>query len=674
MAEGTMTIDVPASDTIDEVIGNVNVGGDVQTVRQPFTKLSEQLAGSGAVATAIEGAAAGLVETVTWAQLAAIAGTRAGQPGQAVGPDAGTHTDPVVGGTVANKGKYSWSIAPAGWRRIADYEAVTEAALALKAPLASPALTGTPTAPTAAAGTNTTQIATTAHVKAAIDALLAGAPGALDTLNELAAALGDDANFAATITTALALKAPLASPVLTGTPTAPTAAAGDNSTKLGTTEYVDRGLFEQTVAHVPGYGAAYPGPFVVASADGRRMQMPAMMEDYQSHEPAPAVLASANGFMISRLGYERKPPAVVNADQIRRIKQKLRMILRDPTQVCRIAYVGDSWFASAIPVWNRDRLVAQFGDAGPGWVNLSGANQNKCADGRVAVTETGTWTDQVGYEPTPSTTSSSTDDPAAYRTIVGVGPIATSWLHYVAAGGASAFYRWGTYNAGDRLLAASYTFGADQPLDLSTGYRIDMPTGRPSGLGSGGYWALQVGHAGGTIKVGGLDLRSGTGGVIVDSLAKGGSNTSFWLIPPAAAWQTAYGSLDLDGTFFLHGTNDQVGTDSDWQVAVNFDTFRQRHLAGARAADMIYLTPCENFLARPRLIKNISAAVREMALDTGVCHHDLQDLFGPLSRMWEYRHESLGGIRPLFKDDDVHPGDLTGMVAIAGANEELINV
>ena len=75
-----------------------------------------------------------------------------------------------------------------------------------KAPKESPALTGTPTAPTAAAGTNTTQIATTAFVKTAMDNVIDGAPGALDIWNELSAALGDDANYAATITTALAGK------------------------------------------------------------------------------------------------------------------------------------------------------------------------------------------------------------------------------------------------------------------------------------------------------------------------------------------------------------------------------------------------------------------------------------------------------------------------------------
>lgn len=55
------------------------------------------------------------------------------------------------------------------------------------------------------------------QIQAAIDALIGGAPGALDTLNELAAALNDDANFSATVTNQLALKAPLESPTFTGT-------------------------------------------------------------------------------------------------------------------------------------------------------------------------------------------------------------------------------------------------------------------------------------------------------------------------------------------------------------------------------------------------------------------------------------------------------------------------
>jgi hypothetical protein len=68
------------------------------------------------------------------------------------------------------------------------------------------ALTGLPTAPTAAPGTNTNQVANTAFVSTALANLVASSPAALDTLNELAAALGNDPNFATTVTNALAGK------------------------------------------------------------------------------------------------------------------------------------------------------------------------------------------------------------------------------------------------------------------------------------------------------------------------------------------------------------------------------------------------------------------------------------------------------------------------------------
>ena len=69
---------------------------------------------------------------------------------------------------------------------------------------------------TASAGTNTTAPATTAFVQQEITALVDSSPAALNTLNELAAALGDDANFSTTVTNSIATKAPLASPDFTG--------------------------------------------------------------------------------------------------------------------------------------------------------------------------------------------------------------------------------------------------------------------------------------------------------------------------------------------------------------------------------------------------------------------------------------------------------------------------
>jgi hypothetical protein len=106
----------------------------------------------------------------------------------------------------------------------ADQVAVSASAGAVTLSLPSNVtLTGVPAAPTAALGTNTTQIATTAFVKAETAALIDSAPATLDTLNELAAALGDDANFATTISTYLGNKANTASPTFTGTVSLPSA-------------------------------------------------------------------------------------------------------------------------------------------------------------------------------------------------------------------------------------------------------------------------------------------------------------------------------------------------------------------------------------------------------------------------------------------------------------------
>lgn len=74
----------------------------------------------GIIEEQLEAAVSGAVRAETWAALAAITGTRVGQPGE-VPDQAGTHTDPVAGGTVANEGYYRWSASPAGWRWVAPY-------------------------------------------------------------------------------------------------------------------------------------------------------------------------------------------------------------------------------------------------------------------------------------------------------------------------------------------------------------------------------------------------------------------------------------------------------------------------------------------------------------------------------------------------------------------------
>ena len=80
----------------------------------------------------------------------------------------------------------------------------------------SVALAGSPTTTTQSASDNSTKVATTAYADTAVANLVASAPAALNTLDELAAALNDDANFSGTITTSIAAKLPLAGGTLTG--------------------------------------------------------------------------------------------------------------------------------------------------------------------------------------------------------------------------------------------------------------------------------------------------------------------------------------------------------------------------------------------------------------------------------------------------------------------------
>jgi hypothetical protein len=97
-----------------------------------------------------------------------------------------------------------------------DAKLATATAASTYAPIASPTFTGIPAAPTATAGTSTTQVATTAFVGTAVSNLVASAPSTLDTLNELAAALGNDASFSTTVTNSIAAKLPLAGGTMTG--------------------------------------------------------------------------------------------------------------------------------------------------------------------------------------------------------------------------------------------------------------------------------------------------------------------------------------------------------------------------------------------------------------------------------------------------------------------------
>jgi Chaperone of endosialidase len=126
------------------------------------------------------------------------------------------------------------------------------------APIVSPALTGTPTAPTQGAADNSTKLATTAFVAAAL------ATGAVQTFNGRSGAVVlSNADIVG------AGGAPIASPALTGNPTAPTPTAGDNDTSIATTAFVTGAVAALNISnYLPLAGGTLTGNLAIAPAAG----------------------------------------------------------------------------------------------------------------------------------------------------------------------------------------------------------------------------------------------------------------------------------------------------------------------------------------------------------------------------------------------------------------------
>ena len=116
--------------------------------------------------------------------------------------------------------------------------------LSTSASLVSPAMTGTPTAPTATTGTNTTQIATTAFVANAVSSSFPG----VGIANSNGTSWGTSYSTTGSGNVVLSSGATITSPALSGTPTAPTATSGTNTTQIATTAFVQAAVSSYSIA------------------------------------------------------------------------------------------------------------------------------------------------------------------------------------------------------------------------------------------------------------------------------------------------------------------------------------------------------------------------------------------------------------------------------------------
>ena len=143
---------------------------------------------------------------------------------------------------------------------------------------ASPTFTGNVTLPSNTVATtqtvadNTTKVATTAFVRGEVAALVNSATATLDTLGEIATALGNDANLSSTLTTSIALKAPLASPTFTGSVTLPSntvTSAMIASDAVTTAKILDANVTAAKLANTAVTAGAYTTANITVDAQGR---------------------------------------------------------------------------------------------------------------------------------------------------------------------------------------------------------------------------------------------------------------------------------------------------------------------------------------------------------------------------------------------------------------------
>ena len=212
----------------------------------------KQVIGSGKDVTATDGSTITFASAYTSGDVIEIIALSTFSPADSVAATGGTYTgqvtlpSPVINTAVSGSAILDEdAMGSNSATKLATQQSI-KAYADLKAPIASPTFTGVPATPTASAATNTTQVASTAFVRTEVTNLVDSAPGALDTLNELAAALGDDAAFSTTVTNSIALKAPIASPTFTGTVTL---AAGVDLATSTTGKVKQKGSFMQSSTH-----------------------------------------------------------------------------------------------------------------------------------------------------------------------------------------------------------------------------------------------------------------------------------------------------------------------------------------------------------------------------------------------------------------------------------------
>jgi hypothetical protein len=538
------------------------------------------------VEAGIVAAAAGMVVAATWAGLNAIAGTRAGQPGRVTGADAGTHTDPVVGGTVANVGEYAWSLSPAGWRRVGDYNPVTPDtitevydAIALKADEAD------------LSAEESARIAADSAIQSELDATqldLDAAEATLAIVDERTELVGNYETL-------------------------------DEDVLRAAMGFDENGLMRRTSADVAeGFASV---SFVTKNN--------VVYGDYETLDDS--VSSARMGFDASDVLRRYPDPTEDIIDQhpsagehhLRGARARMRMIQAGEDDQLKIAIIGDSFLYATTrttgPV--TADLIDFLGDAGPGYILLAPLNlgampasvgfPNANSTG-YTVALTGGWALDY-FHAVPSIVTIEASGTATITVTGAATPVlSAAVLHFVATADGSAQYRW---NGGSWHILDLTGSGPD-----TVAIETDMPVS--------GAWTLEIEWVFGTVNLAGIALESAGNGVRIDKLAQPGTNVAQWVGVDATQFMASLATLEPDAILIMHGTNSQNSHAPD-VFAGYMETLISRCKTAVPTAGILVVMPPENMRDdNTYAMADYAAEVRALCQTVGAAFLDLQYYFG----------------------------------------------
>jgi hypothetical protein len=497
-------------------------------------------------------AAINAVPFASWSELAAASGG-AGDRASVIAADLGTHTDPVIGGTVSNAGLYQWSVSPAGWERIGDLDSQTAAA-----------------------------------VKSAVDAIQAElasliflTPGSADVLANF---VDQEDNLLAQVLTNQAAWRLVLESIKTSD--------GMQLTLVPVTSAADAGVYfidenDNVIARQLASGDASAE---VVTARGSR-----------------SALGDRIGNGLTAYGSPRGE--FVGIERMYEMRTRLGLLAAGKVAQLDIGILGDSQHDSG--GFNAakdfaDQLIADYGDAGWGFtgdVNISDANYATTPQPRadvrkqIAVTYNGDWSQEyvevsarfpssVAAPDTPDMCgiqSASAGRMVSHANLTAGAPLSDAiWIYTDTADG-QAEYRWGTYNSGTIGNAASYTFGSWTSVAMNVASGTVKGASLTTGMPTSGLWMLQRRVVSGTVRSCGMNYKSAQSGVRVHNFATSASRTADVAARDATKWKAGIALFGINAWLIAHMTNES----STGRTPAQFSTSATTVLTNVRAVNPV---------------------------------------------------------------------------------------